>query len=218
MRYLVCLLLVAVVAGCHGQTVYQGTPSGTYAGETVVTDVRDVSTAAPSKATGPVVNVGQTSQIEFTGPEGMEIRWDVSAPGAFDSEPLFAQGRFDFPQGAIYRLQLTNVATYEGKTFYPTLEVATTSAKTRSFLAHSTIPVSFTNEDFAQAIAGNLVTKVIFLPDPEFQDLATAGIGTLVSTRLDPGVNPIVEADRQGTILAVVRLGNKTLPSYAIGR
>ncbi len=30
---------------------------------------------------------------------------------------------------------------------------------------------------------------------------------TLVSTRLEPGVDPVAEADRRGTILAIVRLG-----------
>jgi hypothetical protein len=30
-----------------------------------------------------------------------------------------------------------------------------------------------------------------------------------VSTRLDPGVDPIVEADRRGSIMAVLRIGNK---------
>ena len=38
-----------------------------------------------------------------------------------------------------------------------------------------------------------------------------AGVDTLVSTRLDPGVDPITEADRRGSILAIVRLGNKDL-------
>jgi hypothetical protein len=37
--------------------------------------------------------------------------------------------------------------------------------------------------------------------------LAIAGVETLVSTRLDPGVDPIAEADRRGTILAILRLG-----------
>jgi hypothetical protein len=55
------------------------------------------------------------------------------------------------------------------------------------------------------------VTKVIYLPDPEFQDLALAGVETLVSTRLDPGVDPIAEADRRGSILAILRIGNLDL-------
>ena len=83
--------------------------------------------------------------------------------------------------------------------------------RTAAFLAHNAIPVQFTEEDFDQVLSGNFVTKVIYLPDPEFQELALAGVETLVSTRLDPGVDPIVEADRRGAILAIVRLGNKDL-------
>jgi hypothetical protein len=78
-------------------------------------------------------------------------------------------------------------------------------------LAHNAIPAQFTEEDFDQVLSGNFVTKVIYLPDPEFQELALAGVETLVSTRLDPGVDPIVEADRRGAILAIVRIGNKDL-------
>jgi hypothetical protein len=83
--------------------------------------------------------------------------------------------------------------------------------RTAAFLAHNAIPVQMTPEDFDQVLSGNFVTKVIYLPDPEFQELAVAGVETLVSTRLDPGVDPIVEADRRGAILAVVRMGNKDL-------
>jgi len=71
--------------------------------------------------------------------------------------------------------------------------------------------VQFTEEDFDQVLSGNFVTKVIYLPDPEYQELALANVETLVSTRLDPGVDPIVEADRRGAIMAIVRVGNKDL-------
>jgi hypothetical protein len=62
-----------------------------------------------------------------------------------------------------------------------------------------------------QVLSGNFVTKVIYLPDPEFQELALSGVETLVSTRLDPGVDPIAEADRRGAILAILRIGNLDL-------
>ena len=77
------------------------------------------------------------------------------------------------------------------------------------------MPVQFTEEDFDQVLSGNFVTKVVYLPNPEYQELALAGVDTLVSTRLDPGVDPIREASRRGAILAVVRLGNKDLQSAA---
>jgi len=156
-------------------------------------------------------SAGMTSQIAFVAPEGMTVAWDVGAPGQFDSQPLVCPGRYNFPQGAIYRLKLSNISGRPGVELYPTLEVGPVMPRTEAFLAHNAIPVQFTEEDFDQVLSGNFVTKVIYLPDPEFQELALAGVETLVSTRLDPGVDPVVEADRRGAILAIVRLGNKDL-------
>jgi hypothetical protein len=119
---------------------------------------------------------------------------------------LTTPGRFNFDQGAIYRLKLTNVPGHTTP-FYPTIEVAPSSPRTDAYLSHNAVPIEFTDEDFDQVSAGNFVTKVIYLPDPLHQELAIAGVETLVSTRLDPGVDPIAEADRRGTILVIVRLG-----------
>jgi hypothetical protein len=152
-----------------------------------------------------------TSQVAFIGPDGMSVRWDLVELGAFDSEPLVVPGRQNFPQGGIYRLKLSDIPGREGLELYPTLEIGPATPRTDAFLAHTPIPVEWTAEDFDQVTSGNFVTKVIYLPDPEFQELALAGVETLVSTRLDPGVDPIVEADRRGSILAIVRLGNKDL-------
>ncbi len=138
-------------------------------------------------------------------------RGTSAARAQFDSQPLVVPGRYNFPQGAIYRLKLTNIPARPGVELYPTIEIAPTTPRTEAYLAHNSIPIQFTEEDFDQVLTGNFVTKVIYLPDPEFQDLAIAGVETLVSTRLDPGVDPIVEADRRGSIMAIIRVGNKDL-------
>jgi hypothetical protein len=148
-------------------------------------------------------------QVLFAKPEGMQARWDVASQGGFDSTPLVVPGRQNFPQGGIYRMKLTNIPGREGVELYPTMEIGPTTPRTEAYLAHNAIPIQYTEEDFDQVLTGNFVTKVIYLPDPEFQELALAGVETLVSTRLDPGIDPITEADRRGAILAVVRLGNK---------
>ncbi len=157
------------------------------------------------------MSAGATSQIAFLGVEGGELSWDISGQQMFDSNPLVMPGRQNFPQGAIYRLKLTNLPSREGVELYPTLEVAPVTPRTDAYLAHSPIPVQFTDEDLDQVLSGNFVTKVIYLPDPEFQELALSGVETLVSTRLDPGVDPIAEADRRGAILAILRVGNLDL-------
>src|SRR5262249_19619158 len=90
---------------------------------------------------------------------------------------------------------------------YPTLEIVPANAKTATFLAHAAVPVNFTEEDFEQVAAGNFIVKVIYLPDPQFQDLAATGPDEVVSSPLEPGVDPAVEAERRGSIRAVIRLG-----------
>jgi hypothetical protein len=203
-----CLVLVAVIAGCMGPLQQNAPPADRlmHPGPGVFGPGPGVLSYQPAMPTP-----GQTSQLAFVGPEGMLVSWDVGMRGAFDSEPLICPGRYNFPQSAVYRLKLTNIPGRPGSELYPTLEVGPAMAKTRAFLAHNAIPIQFTEEDFDQVLSGNFVTKVIYLPDPEYQPLALAGVETLVSTRLDPGVDPIVEADQRGSILAILRLGNLDL-------
>lgn len=166
---------------------------------------------------GGAYGVAPTSQIGFVGPDGMQVRWDITEGGGFDSSPLVVPGRYDFPQGAIYRLKITDIPGREGLELYPSLEVAPVTPRTAAYLAHNAVPFQLTEEDLDQVTSGNFVTKVVYLPDPEYQELAVAGVETLVSTRLDPGCDPVVEADRRGSILAIIRIGNKDLESPNAG-
>lgn len=148
---------------------------------------------------------GRTS-VRFVSPEGMKIAFQDASRGFADAGRE-APVRYNFPQGSIYRLRLSGMAKYPGKNYYPTLEVyPPTTKEAMTFLSHTTVPVGFTDEDFDQVRAGNMVVKVIYLPSAQFQDVAAAE--EIVSTRLEPGANAVDEAARRGTILAVIRLGN----------
>ncbi len=152
------------------------------------------------------------SQVYFLDPDGMQIGWQTSAgpngERAYLPAQLTVPARYNFGQGYIYRLKITNIPGRSGAALYPTIEVAPTTPATDAYLSHNAIPVQFTDEDFQQVLdGGNFVTKVIYLPDPKFQELAVSGVETLVSTRLEPGIDPILEADKRGTILLIVRLG-----------
>ncbi len=213
-----CMVIVAVaVSGCHRPLQNNLPPAAMlmHPGPGVDGPGPGVLMPGPPGA----ATTGRSSQVYFVGPTGMIVTWDVGGAGLFDSDPLICPGRYNFPQGYIFRLKLTNIEGREGVELYPTVEIGPAVPRIEAFLAHNAIPIQFSPEDFDQVITGNFVTKVIYLPDPEFQDLAMAGVETLVSTRLDPGVDPIVEADRQGAILAIIRLGNKDLaiPGEAAG-
>jgi hypothetical protein len=154
--------------------------------------------------------VGRT-QVRFVGPSGMKISWLTQGP---DGKPTYsapmveAPGRYNFLQASIYRLKLTSIDKRPGLEVYPTLEVVPGNQKTEAFLAHSAVPLQFTDEDFQEVAEGKYLVKVIYLPDPQFQELAAAGTDEIVSTRLEPGADPILEAQRRGSILLVIRMGN----------
>jgi hypothetical protein len=195
---------VPVVPGGPGGIMQAGGPPG--------------AVAAIGALTGGGAAGGQfaaaRTEIRFAGPSGMKITWYAPTPdgkGGFSPTGIEAPGRYNFAQAAIYRLKLSNIPRHPAVDLYPTLEVVPVNNKTATFLAHSAVPVNFTEEDFEQVAAGNYVVKVIYLPDPANQDLAAVGADEVVSSRLDPGVDPIAEACKRGSILAVVRIGNINL-------
>src|SRR5205807_10661804 len=106
---------------------------------------------------GGVPYTSQRTEIRFVSPAGMRVSWYSPSPvskNGFSTESLSVPGRYNFVQGAIYRLKLNGIPGNVND-YYPTLEVVPTTAKTAAFLAHSSVPVTFTPEDFDQVDAGN---------------------------------------------------------------
>jgi hypothetical protein len=169
--------------------------------------------AAVGAITAPALSrfSAKRTEVSFVGPNGMKVSWFAPTPdgrAGFSNTRIDVPGRYNFVQGAIYRLKLSDIPNRPAVELYPTLEVVPSNANTDSFLAHSSVPINFTNEDIDQVLTGNYLVKVIYLPDPAYQELAVTGPDEVVSTRLDPGVNPITEAHRRGSVLLVIRMGN----------
>ena len=165
------------------------------------------------------------SQVVFFGPGGpggtgdIKIGWQTAGASG---EKIYLPGRatpfrYNFMQGYIYRLKMSDISGRPNLSLYPTIEVAPSTPQTDAYLTHNQIPIQFTAEDLDQVEGGNFVTKVIYLPDPRYQELAVANVETLVSTRLEPGVDPVLEADKRGTILMIVRLGGINLEMDPVG-
>lgn len=158
----------------------------------------------------PTAALGGRTSVYFTATEttaGMKISW-FGPGGTLIDTGLEAPVRYNFPQGGIYRLKLSQIPKKPGVDLYPTLEVRPATHESVAYLAHSSVPVSFTDDDLEQVLNGNFLVKVIYLPRKEFQDLAAGLPNELVSSRLEPGVDPVLEAERRGTVLLVIRMGN----------
>ncbi|HVA47738.1 MAG TPA: hypothetical protein VNH11_15315 [Pirellulales bacterium] len=149
----------------------------------------------------------QQTQILFFGPEGMTVHWDVTAPGKFDSEPLTVPGRYNFPRAAAYRLKLSQIPGHDGAELYPHLEIAPAVPRSEDFLKHNAISLELSEEEIEHILAGKPFTKVMCLPDRDGEADSLPGVIALTSIGLGAGVDPIVEADRLGVILAILQAG-----------
>ena len=139
----------------------------------------------------------------------MSVGWQIGS--GFAENQLMTPASYNFVQAATYRLKLQAIPGREMPPIYPTLHIYPGHPTTEAYLAHNPIPIRINDEDLDQVSTSNFVTKVIYLPDAKYQELAVAGVTELVSTRLPLGQDPIMEADRRGTILAVLRMGNLDL-------
>ena len=106
--------------------------------------------------------------------------YSSASPGRAGMKATFYQGRpegrtFDGPvvvglrPGYMYRVQLSDFADRPGLAIYPTLEVRGTLFLPAARQSRPTIPapVVLTDADLRSALAGSLVTKVIYLEDPD---------------------------------------------------
>lgn len=144
------------------------------------------------------------SQVLFSTPHRMNVVHRTHG----DERPLVCPVRLEMAQGVTHEIHLSNIPEYAGLDFYPTLEIRKATKQTELFLKHNAITVAFTKDDFDNTLAGNLVTRVMFLPDHEAQ--AIVGVESLTSTKLDPNIDPIAEAERLGSIVAILQIGNRS--------
>ena len=89
-------------------------------------------------------------------PRGMKIGWQTAAGNGervYLPAQLVVPARYNFMQGYIYRLKLTDIPGRPNLALYPTIEVAPSTPATDAYLTHNPIPVQFTAEDFDQVTA-----------------------------------------------------------------
>ena len=188
-------------------------------------------TAAPSpiplpKATIPPKDESNSSVVEasepmihvaFAVPEGAqvslhEIRIGPHITPSVSSTPTMIVMPVNrcADQSGIYRLKVERHPRNKRGDVHPSLEIRQRSFPNAKELPEQVVSVQFTEEDYERVFAGESVTRVVYLADPDFRKPAierVAKIVTIASTSLAAGIDPILEADRNGTILAIIHMG-----------
>lgn len=117
--------------------------------------------------------------------------------------------------GNIYRLRLSEMPEYPGVELYPSIEIVDRLHPPAGKIFEFPVPIQITADEIDLALAGNLVTKVIYLEQPQ---LAVPRLQTGLEgpTALAADRNAIAEADRRGRPMVILRIGGR-VPSQQPG-
>lgn len=122
---------------------------------------------------------------------------------------LGSPAQFSVGVGFVYRLRIADMPEFPGIELYPTIEMIDRLHPPPGRSQDFPIPVRFSAEEIESALDGRLVTKVVYLEQPQ---LAVTGDLTqaMLSRFLPPDRNLLIEADRSGRPMILVRLGGRT--------
>lgn len=111
--------------------------------------------------------------------------------------------------GRMYRFCLSDLPEFPGADFWPSIELIDRLHPPAGQVDRFPVAFEFTEEELEMAAAGRLVTKVIYLEQPDRVPLANLGNGPRI-TDVEPSRNVLAEADLLGRPVAIVRLGGRT--------
>jgi uncharacterized repeat protein (TIGR01451 family) len=166
---------------------------------------------APAQILPPLPGRGPSPLlfVRVTGPEGLHATFYTGRPrGNEYPAPVVAGLR----PGYIYRLKLSGLEQARSLSLNPSLEVlGSLRLSPRMNAANFPAPVHFNEEDLAQALAGSMVTKVVYLEHPERAAPTSTGPDTILEEDLPYGHDFKTEAWERGRPVMIVRLGGRVL-------
>ncbi len=122
--------------------------------------------------------------------------------------PAPSPARARLALGGVYRLRLADLEGFPGVELYPTIELVDVLHPPQGLAEQFPIPVVLTIEELNAAVAGQMVTKVVYLePAQELNPLTLDQAHP--NLLMPPQRNIIEEADRRGRPLLILRVGSR---------
>lgn len=156
---------------------------------------------------GPVA--GYFQPVAISGPQGTRFALPMGESLGASSEVLNA----GLLVGGVYRFQISEIPGAEGAELFPTIEVIDRTYPPPGLATRFPIQILLDEEDFSAALSGQLVTRVIYLEDPE---TATPMVQTTQTNRpleIAEYQDALEVADHLGRPVAIVRIGSVAPPS-----
>lgn len=113
--------------------------------------------------------------------------------------------------GHCYRMKISNLPGQPGVEVFPTIELIDRMHPPAGQQDNFPIPVHLTSDDLEMALEGNLVTRVVYVEQPQLAAPYELDRATRTQNLLKQD-NAVAEADRRGRPVAIIRIGGR-LPS-----
>ncbi|MSR31457.1 MAG: DUF11 domain-containing protein [Gemmataceae bacterium] len=115
-----------------------------------------------------------------------------------------------FRPGYLYRIKLTNLSTHQE--LFPTLEIRGSLKMPKvADPAKFHAPIAFSQMEIDSALQGNLLTKVIYLEDPEKAEPVATTTELPIESRVPQGDDILAEARKSGRIMVILRVGGRSV-------
>jgi hypothetical protein len=112
--------------------------------------------------------------------------------------------------GPLYRVKLHGMEEFPGAELYPTIELVSRLHPPPGKAHLYPVPISLTTEEIRLALSGRMVTKIIYLEQPDLAaPVAHDGLPTLRVARERDAMHA---ADDMGRPVAILRLGGRQAP------
>ncbi len=144
--------------------------------------------------------------VKFNLPEGVLV--SLAGPEGFVSNEK--TNTFGMALRTVYRFRLSRIPFQVDKELYPTLEVVNRLYPPEGDENKFPIIVDITQEDIMLAAEGNLVTRVVFLENPEGAlPVSTNTTNQKISLEVSKGADPVASAEQYGPVMAILRMGSR---------
>lgn len=163
------------------------------------------SVAHSAQLSGVPTNYFQPIRINV--PQGVKVAVAQEGGYVHNEEGVAV---FGFLTGHNYRLRLNNIPLYADQELYPSLEVVNRLYPPAGKEYEFPVVVDVTREDIELALKGHLVTRIIYLENPEGAiPVDSTQASGKVSVDVRDGVDPLAVAESRGAVMAIFRIGSR---------
>lgn len=149
---------------------------------------------------------GHVQPVRFITPKGTSIQ--VGTGNSF-IQTNASKASLAMQIGPVYRFKLTNVPRYEEQSLYPSIELLNRLNPPQGLENEFPVEVVLSQEDIVDAMRGSLVTKVIYLENPENALPQRHMADQQPTIDISGARDTLREAERLGRPMAILRIGSR---------